>query len=131
MDEGGDTETKPRLERQLAIQSTTGVPAVPAGPPPRLPVLPPLVRSAPFVWRDNTPGSFSAGRAVRRVYTGRGLHSSTFRLNVSSLCGIRGAFRGCLGGVYGVLWGIRGYQGASRVCFVSETAQVELKRGRV
>jgi len=26
---------------------------------------------------------------------GRGLHSSTFQLNVSALCGIGGAFRGC------------------------------------
>ena len=32
-------------------------------------------------------------------FLGRGLHSSTFRLNVSTLCGIGGAFRGCLGGV--------------------------------
>jgi len=30
---------------------------------------------------------------------GRGLHSSTFRLNVSAFCGIGGAFRGCVGGV--------------------------------
>jgi len=30
---------------------------------------------------------------------GRGLHSSTFRLNVSAFCGIGGAFRGCSGGV--------------------------------
>jgi len=30
---------------------------------------------------------------------GRGLHSSTFRLNISVFCGIGGAFRGCLGGV--------------------------------
>ena len=29
----------------------------------------------------------------------KGLHSSTFRLNVSAFCGIGGAFRGCLGGV--------------------------------
>jgi hypothetical protein len=30
---------------------------------------------------------------------GRGLHPSTFRLNVSAFCGIGGAFRGYLGGV--------------------------------
>jgi hypothetical protein len=30
---------------------------------------------------------------------GRGLHSSTFRLNVSAFCGIGGTFRGCLGSV--------------------------------
>ena len=38
----------------------------------------------------------------------RGLHSSSFRLNVSAFCGIRSAFRGCLGGVYEVsesIWG--------------------------
>ena len=28
----------------------------------------------------------------------RGLHSFTFKLNVSAFCGIGGAFRGCLGG---------------------------------
>ena len=30
---------------------------------------------------------------------GRGLHPSTFRLNVSAFCGIGGAYRGSLGGV--------------------------------
>jgi len=34
-----------------------------------------------------------------RAAVGRGLHSSTFRLNVSALYGIGGALRGCLGGV--------------------------------
>jgi len=37
-------------------------------------------------------------RAVR-AWTGpvaRGLHSSTFQLNLSAFCGIGGAFRGCL-----------------------------------
>ena len=34
-----------------------------------------------------------------RGITGRGLHSSSFRLNVSALCGIGGASGGCLGGV--------------------------------
>ena len=29
----------------------------------------------------------------------RGLHSFTFRLNVSAFCGIAGASMGCLGGV--------------------------------
>ena len=37
--------------------------------------------------------------------TGRGLHSFTFRLNVSAFCGIEGAFRGCLRGVHGVFIG--------------------------
>ena len=31
----------------------------------------------------------------------RGLHSSTFRLNVSAFSGIGGAFRGCIEGVWG------------------------------
>ncbi len=30
---------------------------------------------------------------------GRGLTSSTFRLNVSDFCGLGGAFRGCVGGI--------------------------------
>jgi len=30
---------------------------------------------------------------------GRGLHSSTFQLNLSASCGIGGAFSGCLGAV--------------------------------
>jgi hypothetical protein len=43
-------------------------------------------------------------RMVSRSGTGRGLHSSTFRLNFSAFCGIevhQGLFRGCLGGVRG------------------------------
>jgi hypothetical protein len=69
-------------------------------------------------------------RRLRRVARfprwrgGRGLHSSTFRLNVSALCGIGGALGGCVGGVYGVL-------GVPTVSFLSETAQVELNSGRV
>jgi len=61
----------------------------------------------------------------------RGLHSFTFRLNVSAFCGTGGAFRGCSGGVQGYYGVLRGYQGVSRVHFVSETAQVELRSGRV
>jgi hypothetical protein len=30
---------------------------------------------------------------------GRGVHSATFQLNLSTFCGTGGAFRGCLGGV--------------------------------
>jgi hypothetical protein len=37
---------------------------------------------------------------------GRGLHSSTFRLNVSTFCGIGGAFEGCLGGIQVVSRGV-------------------------
>ena len=59
---------------------------------------------------------------------GRGLHSSTFRLDVSAFCGIGGVIRGCVGGAYEVLGGIRG---CLRENSVSEPAQVELKSGRV
>jgi len=34
---------------------------------------------------------------------GRGLHSSTFQLNLSAVCGIGGARRGCVARVKGVL----------------------------
>jgi hypothetical protein len=41
----------------------------------------------------------------------RGLHSSTFWLNISAFCGKGGAFRGCLGVVEQVLGGIWGCLG--------------------
>ena len=69
-------------------------------------------------------------RSERRPDT-RGLHSSTFRLNVSAFCGIGGAFWDCLGAAYGVLRGIGGYYGVSRVYAAWETAQVGLKSARV
>ena len=59
---------------------------------------------------------------------GRGLHLSTFRLNVSAFCGIWGALTVCLGVVYGVSGGARGYLGCISV---SEMVQVELKSGTV
>ena len=43
----------------------------------------------------------------------------------------RDAFRDCAGGAEEVAWGIKAYQGVFRVYFVSETAQVELRSGRV
>jgi hypothetical protein len=43
-------------------------------------------------------GADEAEEKPQRV-RGRGLHSSTFWLNLSAFCGIGGAFRGCLGGV--------------------------------
>ena len=55
------------------------------------------------------------------------LHSSTSQLNHSAFGGIRGAFRGCLGGVRGY----QGFQGVCGVYFVTETVQVELRSGRV
>jgi len=39
----------------------------------------------------------------------RGLHSSTFRLNVSNFCGTRLASKGCLGGFQEVLRGLGGW----------------------
>ena len=42
-----------------------------------------------------------------------------------------GAFRFCLGVVWEVSGGIKEYQGVFRVYFVSETAQDELRSGRV
>ena len=43
----------------------------------------------------------------------------------------RGAIRGCLGGFQELSGGVKEYQGVFRVYFVSETAQVELRSGRV
>ena len=55
--------------------------------------------------------SLVEGNACDRIHleqhgSGRGLHSSTFRLNVSAFCGIGVAFRSCSGSVYQVLGGI-------------------------
>jgi len=50
-------------------------------------------------------------RDIRARPPGRGLHSPTFRLNVSALCGIGGALRVCLGGAQGMLGGISGVSG--------------------
>jgi len=46
-----------------------------------------------------------------RGYTGRGLPSSTFRLNLSAFCGIGGAIRGYQGVVQEVLGAIMGCSG--------------------
>jgi hypothetical protein len=60
-----------------------------------------------------------------------GLHSFTSQLNVSAFCGIRGALRVCFGAILRVFRGCRGMLRVSRVYFVSDTAQVHLKSGRV
>jgi len=53
-----------------------------------------------------TPVALMEGMAFKdTVVLGRGLHSSTFRINVSAFCVIGGAFSGCLGGVYKVSGG--------------------------
>ena len=69
-----------------------------------------------------------AAQRLSRAVSGKGLHSSTFRINVSALGVIGGALRGCLGVIWGVSEGVRG----CIVCVsMSEMAQVELKSGRV
>jgi hypothetical protein len=67
--------------------------------------------------------------AVGGMPSARSLHSSTVWLIVSAFCGIgvenRVVYsRGCVGVT-------RGYLGGFRVHFVSETAEVELRNGRV
>jgi len=52
-------------------------------------------------------GAAPAGAAPR----GRGLHSSTFQLNLSALCVIGGARRGCVARVKGVLGGVQVVKG--------------------
>jgi len=55
---------------------------------------------------NTSPGLLDGIR--RQLVPGRGLHSSTFRLNVSAFCGIGGALRGYSRGVYEVVGGKRG-----------------------
>jgi len=51
-------------------------------------------------------------RVLRRVRPGgRGLHSSTFQLNLSALYGIEGARRGYVARVQGGLRGVQGVEG--------------------
>ena len=55
-----------------------------------------------FLWswemlrRENRAKSFEYTNALYLEVLGRGLHSSTFGLNVNALCWIGAAFRGCL-----------------------------------
>jgi len=51
--------------------------------------------------KDILQEQIASKRARFERLLGMGLHSSTFRLNVSAFCGIGGALRGCLGGVWG------------------------------
>ena len=60
-------------------------------------------RVRPFRPHPDEPGG--------RRHAGRGLHLSTFRLNLSAFCGIGGTLRRCLGCVQGVSGGIRGRLG--------------------
>jgi len=50
--------------------------------------------------------SASAQSSANLGFAGRGLHSSTFRLNLSALYGIWDAHRGCVARVEGVLGGV-------------------------
>jgi len=61
----------------------------------------------------------------------RGLHSSTFQLNLSALYGIGDARRGCVARVKGVLGDAGGCIGCVGCFLVPNTAQVELRSGRV
>jgi len=63
-----------------------------------------LTGSGPLV---SQPLDFSEHREPPKDL-GRGLHSSTFRVNLSAFCGIGGALRGCLGGVRGLPGAIKG-----------------------
>jgi len=71
-------------------------------------------------------GGASGGAEAEHHYyfAGRCLHSSTLQLNVSAYNGIGGARRGCVARVQVVFR-------VFRVFFVSDTAQVELRSGRV
>jgi hypothetical protein len=73
------------------------------------------------------------GHALRfslqpRPQAGAYLHSSTSQLHLSALSGIGGAHRDCAAQVEGVVGGVSGCAGCA---FVTETAHVELRSGRV
>jgi len=57
----------------------------------------------------------AAWRRPRCAPWSRGLHLSTFRVNLSALCGMGGECRGCVGGVQGVSGGVGGVYGVSGV----------------
>jgi hypothetical protein len=63
--------------------------------------------------RRYNKGAFALASALKNNANGRGLHSSTFRLNCSAVYGIGAAFRGCLEGVWRVLGGGRGCLGCN------------------
>ena len=61
----------------------------------------------------------------------QGLTLVHFSAQLKRILSDRGAFRDCLGGVWEVSGGIKEYQGVFWVYFVSETAQIKLRSGRV
>jgi len=60
------------------------------------------------LWRGTAAMTIVVPMQNALLFAGTGSHSSTFRLNVSALCGTGGAFRCCLGGIQEVLGGIMG-----------------------
>jgi len=101
--------------RAVLTHTNTAPPRAPPPSPPR----PTFAQSGEILLR---------GRLVRGAVRGRGLHSSTFQLNLSAFYGIGGVRKGlcspCQGGVGGCL--------VCGGCFlVTDTAQVELKSERV
>jgi hypothetical protein len=66
--------------------------------------------------------------STRNGHAGRGLHSCTLQLNLNAFAGTGGARRGCVPRMKGMLGGVWGCVGCF---FVPDTAQVELKSGRV
>jgi hypothetical protein len=61
----------------------------------------------------------------------QGLTLVHFSAQLERILWDRGAIRGCLRGVLEVSGGVKEYQGLVKVCFVTETAHVELRSGRV
>ncbi len=61
----------------------------------------------------------------------QGLTLVHFSAQLERILWDRGAFRGCLEGVWQVSGGFKEHEGMSMVYFVSETAQVELRSGRM
>ena len=58
-----------------------------------------------------SPATSHASRRSGPQY--RGLHSSTFQLNLGALYGIGGARKDCVARIKGVLWGMWGVKGVS------------------
>jgi hypothetical protein len=60
---------------------------------------PPYLGGGGPAWRIGVGVATGDGGLLLDEPAARGLHSSTFRLNVSTFCGTGGAFRTCLGAV--------------------------------
>jgi hypothetical protein len=87
-----------------------------------------MYRYTMWLWSRLAGRGGGAGGAAQGHLPGRGSHSSTFQLNVGDFRGIGGAFLVILGVIrvcQWALWCVWGF------VFVLETAQVELRSGRV